>query len=192
MPRTVLIAYATHEGHTKTIATHIADTLTGLGLDVTLANLAAGPVDPTPYERVVVASPVHAGHHEPALVKFVKAHRDLLAAKHAAMVSVGVGEAMHERSPSAEQRKKGAEGAKAAVEAFFKETGWRAGHVEYVAGALAYSKYNWLVRFIMKRIAKSGELSTDTTRDHDYTNWAALDRFAAELITEVPSAGPRN
>ena len=192
MPRTVLIAFATHEGHTRAIATHIADTLTGLGLEVTVHDVAAGPLDPAPFERIVVASPVHAGHHEPAMVKFVQAHRELLDRKHAALVSIGVGEAMHEHSQNAETRKKGAEGAHAAVEAFFKETGWRAGHVEYVAGALAYSKYNWLIRFIMKRIAKSGELSTDTTKDHDYTNWAALDRFAAELVTEVPTAGPRN
>lgn len=192
MPQTVLIAYATHEGHTRDIATHLGDTLTGLGLEVRVHDVASGPLDPAPFDRVVVASPVHRGHHEAALVKYVKTHRALLEAKHAALVSVSVGEAMAEHSPRADQREQGSADAKAAVEAFAQETGWTAPHVEYVAGALAYRRYNWLIRFIMKRIARTGELSTDTTRDHDYTNWAALDRFAAQWVSAAPTAARRS
>lgn len=192
MPQTVLIAYATQEGHTREIATHLADTLVGLGVEAKVHDVAAGRIDPAAFDRVVVASPVHAGHHEPALVKFVKQHRAVLEAKHAALLSVGVGEAMAEHAPRPEQREQGSADAKAAVEAFFKQTGWRAPHVEYVAGALAYRKYNWLIRFIMKRIARGAELSTDTTRDHDYTNWAALDRFAAQFLSAAPTAERRS
>lgn len=44
----------------------------------------------------------------------------------------------------------------------------------------------------MKRIAKSGALSTATSQDHHDTNWAALDRFAARLVSEAPRAERRS
>jgi menaquinone-dependent protoporphyrinogen IX oxidase len=42
-------------------------------------------------------------------------------------------------------------------------------------------KYNWRLRRVMRRIADSG-LSTDTTRDHDYTDWAAVDLFVRKFV----------
>jgi len=50
-----------------------------------------------------------------------------------------------------------------------------------VAGALSYTKYNFLVRFVMKRIAKAQGASTDTSRDHELTDWEALDHIVDEL-----------
>ena len=37
------------------------------------------------------------------------------------------------------------------VEKLVAETGWRPGRVELVAGALPYTRYNFLVRFVMRR-----------------------------------------
>jgi menaquinone-dependent protoporphyrinogen IX oxidase len=39
------------------------------------------------------------------------------------------------------------------IDGFVAETGWRPTRVKPVAGALMYSKYNVLVRFLMTRIA---------------------------------------
>ena len=70
---------------------------------------------------------------------------------------------------------------------FFQETQWHPDVVEPVAGALAYRKYNFLVRWMMKRIAKKAGGSTDTSRNHNYTNWAALDRFAGSFTQRIPA-----
>ena len=182
--KTVLIIYATKEGHTRDVAERVADTLRGLGAEVVTHDLASGPVDPAPFERVVVAASVHLGKHERAMVRFVKNHREVLDAKHAAFMSVAGATAASQQATEPEKRALYASEAKRSVDEFFKQTGWSARHVEYVAGAFLFSKYNWLVRFIMKRIAASEGLSTDTTKDHDYTNWADLDRFAASLTAE--------
>lgn len=182
----VLIAYATHEGHTQLIAQHLAETLSRLGAGVTTWNVAEGAVDVLPFDRIVVASPVHLGRHERAMVSFVKAHRDALTEKHAVFISVGGATAAAQQGQPPEKRAQYAADAKLAVEQFFKTTGWTASHVEYVAGAVLFRQYNWLVRFIMKRIAASEGLSTDTSKDHDYTNWAALDRFAVDLVSDTP------
>ena len=63
--------------------------------------------------------------------------------------------------------------------------------VKPVAGALLYSKYNPLVRFVMKRIAKEAGAAHDTSRDYEYTDWVGLDRFVDELADEFSSSAPR-
>ena len=75
------------------------------------------------------------------------------------------------------------------IDAFLEETHWHPGKIKAVAGALLYSKYNFLLRLIMKRIARAAGGDTDTSRDYDYTDWAALNHLIDELIAEegVPS-----
>lgn len=67
------------------------------------------------------------------------------------------------------------------VEKFIENTGWRPQRIELIAGALPYSRYNFLVRFIMRRISAKEGGDTDTSHDYEYTDWNAIDRFAREL-----------
>jgi menaquinone-dependent protoporphyrinogen oxidase len=71
------------------------------------------------------------------------------------------------------------------VNKFIAETGWRPRRIELVAGALPYTKYNFLVRYVMKRISAKEGGDTDTSRDYEYTDWNAVDRFAVEFVDEV-------
>jgi menaquinone-dependent protoporphyrinogen oxidase len=49
-----------------------------------------------------------------------------------------------------------------------------------------YSRYNFLKRQMMKRIAAQAGRDTDTARDYGYTDWKDLDRstrgFAATIL----------
>jgi menaquinone-dependent protoporphyrinogen oxidase len=65
--------------------------------------------------------------------------------------------------------------------------GWHPSKVRAAAGALSYTKYNFLVRFVMKRIAKAQGASTDTSRDHELTDWEALDRIVDEVVPNPES-----
>jgi menaquinone-dependent protoporphyrinogen oxidase len=49
------------------------------------------------------------------------------------------------------------------------------------AGRLAYTKYGFLKRFLMKRIARKEGASTDTSRDHEFTKWSDVEQFAADM-----------
>jgi len=40
---------------------------------------------------------------------------------------------------------------------------------------------NFIVRAIMKRIARKAGAPTDTSRNYEFTNWTAVDRLAGEL-----------
>jgi menaquinone-dependent protoporphyrinogen IX oxidase len=69
----------------------------------------------------------------------------------------------------------------AIVRAFELRTGWRPDAVRIVGGALRYTRYGWLKKRRMRRIAAKAGGDTDTTRDYEYTDWKALHVFAQQF-----------
>ena len=57
-----------------------------------------------------------------------------------------------------------------------------------LAGRLAYTQYGFVKRWIMWGIARREGGSTDTTRDHDYTDWREVARFADRVGAAVRAA----
>ncbi len=184
--RTVLIAYATHEGHTRDIAERVAFTLGHQGIEVIVHDISTGDIDLTPFERVVLASSVQLGRHPRSMVKFARDHRDALVMKDAVFVQVCGAIAAAEHAEDPLRCEEYARDAELSLDRFCAASGWTPRHLELVAGAFLYREYNWLVRLIMKSIARREGLSTDTTENHDYTDWAAVDRFASGLSSEAP------
>jgi menaquinone-dependent protoporphyrinogen oxidase len=175
----VLIVYATKEGQTEKIARHIADTVQRAGHDVMLVDVAhePAPADLAPFDAILVGAPLH-GTYPRCILRFVRAHRALLEQKQAAFFSVGLAVASRTSDGRAQTL--------AVVDHFVQSTGWRPARVELIAGALPYSKYNFLVKFVMRRISAHEGGDTDTSRDYEYTDWPAVERFARELVS--PSA----
>jgi menaquinone-dependent protoporphyrinogen oxidase len=184
----IAIVFATREGHTRDIAAHLA---------AVLRSHAAVPVlvDPRHPEpgfslddcaAVLLAASVHAGHVEREMVRFVREHRAALDRLPHALLIVSLSEAGVERQDAtpAEHARFVADVAKLDTQ-FARDTGWTPRRVEHVAGALAYSRYHWLVRRLMRRIACASGGSTDTSTDHDYTDWQALDRFIEDFLQGV-------
>jgi menaquinone-dependent protoporphyrinogen oxidase len=184
------ILYATRDGHTRRIAEHVATDLHERGFSVELKNVAdAAHIRPSDYDGAVLAASVRCGEHEHEMVKFVKDHVAELDNIPTAFVSVTLTEAGVERPESSpEERAKFAADVQRVIDRFFEETGWRATRIKAVAGALLYTKYNLLLRFVMKQIAKSTHGDTDTSRDYEYTDWAALDRFVDEFAAGLGAA----
>lgn len=190
-----VVLYATREGQTRRIAEHVAELLAARGHAAKLRDVRdigeqREPFEMGLYRGAILAASVHTGKHEPEMIAFVKRHRAELDAMPTAFLSVSLaaaGAADTEHSPVA--RAKAARDCWSVVEKLVAETGWRPGRVEHVAGALAYSKYNFLVRFVMKRIAKSESMPTDTSRDYEMTDWKALDLFVDELLGETLAPG---
>jgi len=179
------ILYATREGQTRRIAGRIATDLRAAGHDVDVIDLAAGRrIDLSEYGSVCVASSVHLGKHERAAVAFVEDHRGELERLSAAFVSVSLSQrGVEDLTRSESERRQSAADVRRVIDDFVKETSWTPACVFPVAGALVYTRYNFLLRFVMKRIAKKAGGPTDTTRDHELTDWAAVDSFARALAT---------
>ena len=188
---TAALFYATREGHTRRIADHIAAALraTHVEVDVYDVNRLAAPIDWSRYVTACVAASVHAGHHEREMIAFVKRHREDLARLGAVFLSVTLSEAGAE-DPLAptKRREQAAADAQRMIDVFIEDTGWRPARALPVAGALAYSRYNVIVRFVMKRIARKAGAPTDTSRDYEFTDWPSLDRFINETLAPRPSA----
>jgi menaquinone-dependent protoporphyrinogen oxidase len=180
---TAAVFYATREGQTLKIAERIAADLRTRGALVDTFNVRSCPApDWSRYSAACVAASVHLGHHEKEMVAFARTHRDALVRLDAAFVSVTLSEAGAEDSNRSDtDRRASAADAQRMIEVFVSETGWRPEHALSVGGALAYSKYNLLVRFVMKRIARKAGAPTDTRRDYEFTDWPALDRFVGEV-----------
>ena len=170
----MLILYGTFDGQTRKIACALSQTMRSLHVDADLVN-AREQLDPNPedYDAVIVAAPVRRGTYQPAVRRWVKAHAAALARRPAAFVSVCLG--VLEKSPKTDAVLAGI------VQAFAKETGWQPPVTKVVAGALQYTKYNWFIRWVMRRIVARAGGDTDTSRDYEYTDWKDLELFAREF-----------
>lgn len=83
---TILIAFATHSGATRTLAEQIADTLTAEGLVVELADVAADP-DPAAYSATVIGSGIRIDAYERTFTRWADAHAEALASRPVALFS---------------------------------------------------------------------------------------------------------
>ena len=182
------VFYATREGHTGRIAEHVAARLRRHGFLANVRNLhdRGANINLNEYAAAVLAASVHTGRHESEMVKFVRSHAVQLEQLPAAFLSVSLSEAGAERSDAtAEEHARFAADVQMMLEHFFKQTGWHPEQVKPVAGALLYTKYNFLIRYVMKRIAKKAGAATDTSHDFEYTDWRGLDRFVDDFLENV-------
>jgi menaquinone-dependent protoporphyrinogen oxidase len=186
MTNPIVILYATREGQTRRIAEHVAEVFRARGFEVDLKNLRDGSPDLQQYSAAILAASVHGGKHEPEMVKFVQDRLAELERLPSAFLSVTLSEAGAEMLHlSPEMRARHSTGVREVLDRFFEDTGWQPRHVKPVAGAILYSKYNPLVKFIIKRIARKAGGGTDTSRDYEYTDWVSLDRFVDEMAAEL-------
>lgn len=72
-----------------------------------------------------------------------------------------------------------------AIRRFLASVDWEPTITKAVAGAVLYTRYGWLKRWLMRRIVAKAGGDTDTSRDYEYTDWADLDRFAQTFAAVV-------
>jgi menaquinone-dependent protoporphyrinogen oxidase len=129
------------------------------------------------YDAVIVAAPVRGGAYPKAVQRWVDAHSAALNVRPTAFVSVCLGILQKSPTVDAELHR--------IVDTFLAATAWHPTVTKSVAGALLYTKYNWLIRWVMKRIAQDAGGDTDTSRDYEYTDWNDLRGFASAFSDTV-------
>ena len=169
MPR-ILVLYATTDGHTAKVAARLAEALrtSGAAVDV----IEAGTTEPEPdqYAGVIVAASVHMRGYQRRVRQWVRRHAAAMRGKPSAFLSVSLG--VLQNDPDVQRE------VDAIVSGFLRATHWQPAMVQNVAGAVLYTKYNAITRWIMKRIVAKAGGDTNTSRDYEYTNWAELRAFA--------------
>jgi menaquinone-dependent protoporphyrinogen oxidase len=177
----VLILYGSSEGQTAKIARHIAGVIREKGCSVDVVDGRAVPAHFSlePYTAAMIGASMHAGGYQGYIRRFVQRHVEELARIRTAFFSVSLTEAY----PNPEEKVRLAQ----LMAEFMQKTGWHPQSVVSFAGALAYSKYGFLKRFVMQRIARAAGGSTDPTHDYEYTDWEAVTRFAETFVAALSS-----
>ena len=158
-----MIFYASVEGHTARIAERIALRLRERGMSVDLRTGDAPPAAFARYDGVIVGASVHYGRHPARLAKQLP--RD--PAQRTAFFSVSL---------TANPRY---------AERFLRRARWRPQLSATFAGALRYSRYGTFKRLVVRAFAAMGGHGTDISRDYEYTDWLAVDGFAAAFAERL-------
>jgi len=176
----ILVAYAGWTGQTERIALRIAQVLRAQGHDVAqLAEPASLDRALLDRDAVLIGAGVRYGRHARALERAVRDNADFLGAFPNAFFAV---------SMSASHGGEGFVRARTYLDAFTARTHWQPRATALFAGALAYTRYPSWMRWMMRFIAGRTGAATDTSRDHEYTDWAAVERFAREFGASLATA----
>lgn len=169
----ILILYGTTDGHTGKIAQRLGGMLQILGAHVDVVDAGGGVPVPGPhdYAGVIVAASVQAGGYQRGVGRWVSANAEALRSKPSAFLSVCLG--VLQNDPGVQRE------VAAIVDRFLSRLSWKPSLTKTVAGALLYTRYNWLKRWVMVRITRKAGGATDTSRDYEYTDWEDLRAFAA-------------
>jgi menaquinone-dependent protoporphyrinogen oxidase len=179
----VLIPYGTSEGQTARIAEYLAGVLRDRGQEACPVDIKrSGTLELDAYDAVIVGASVHMGKHEEYIRDFVRKNRAALERLPSAFFSVSL--AAHDGTDEARKEVAGY------TEEFVRQTGWRPNKVGSFAGALLYTRYGLIKRWIMRKIARDkGSPDTDTSRDYVYTDWDSVKRFAEEFLESLVYEG---
>ena len=187
--KALAVLYATREGQTRRIAERIAATLRTRDFRVDVVDVGCAPPADfalARYAAAVVAASIHIGKHEPEMIAFVKRHRADLERIPTLFLSVSLSQAGADDANATDRRRQSAAAnVETMIVRFLRRTGWKPTRVHPVAGALLYRQYGIVVRFAMRFISTLVGASTDTSRDHEYTDWRAVERFADEFALLV-------
>jgi menaquinone-dependent protoporphyrinogen oxidase len=176
----VPVLFASSEGQTALIAIRLAAVLHEHGLDgqaIDVSTPEAEAIDWSCVHGALVGASLHMGRHQKSAARFVHEHAVQLNAVPSAFFSVSLAAASKNPAEVAD--------AERIARAFPEAHGWKPARILSLAGRLAYREYNVVVRWLIKRIAKKEGGPTDTSRDHELTNWNDVDRLGREMAAAI-------
>ena len=169
----LLLVYASKHGHTGRIAERLAEVARGDDVGVVVRDVgSAGDLDVTQFAGVVVGGSIHAGNHAREVVAWAAARADQLTAMPSAFFTVCL--------TIADETDESRAATRGYHDDFVAATGWTPPVTMTFAGALQYREYDFATRLLMRLMMRRAGHPTDTSRDHDFTDWAAVERFGHE------------
>jgi len=180
----VLIVFESGYGQAERVAQTLAAAVRAEGHAVEVAR-ASEVSTLHGFDAVIVGGSIRIGKHQPELIAFCQTHRAALARMPNAFFSVSVSARRLNGSGQREVAK--------TLARFIAETGWGPQRLWPIAGALRYTRYPVWIKAMLVFIALLTGGDTDTSRDHEYTDWdavAALGREFAQSLPRVDDGSP--
>jgi menaquinone-dependent protoporphyrinogen oxidase len=167
-----VVAFISDHGQTKKVAEVVSEALTEKGMKVELVDLkkSKGKFDTQGVDGVFLGGYIHAGKYPGGLIRFATRNRQALSSVPLHFFTV----CLAARFNKDESRNT----MKGYSDQFCSATGLRPASTVFFAGALPFTRYNPLIRFIMKKISQSTGGDFDTSRDYEYTDWQDVKKFA--------------
>jgi menaquinone-dependent protoporphyrinogen oxidase len=183
----VLVLYASTHGHTRKIADRIGVVLERSGVHARVRGVhePGGTRDLGEFDGVIAGASVHGGHHQDEMLTWLGEHHTRLSAMPSAFFSVSL--------TAADDTDEARAAVRDMIDDVLDATGWIPRECVAFAGALQFKEYNLPTRVVMRLIAHQHDPHVDVHEDTDYTDWAAVERFAEAFAatlfsSEVPSS----
>ncbi|MGD8940030.1 MAG: menaquinone-dependent protoporphyrinogen IX dehydrogenase [Gammaproteobacteria bacterium] len=175
----ILILFATKEGQTEKIAHFIAEVIRHHGHQATtqLGEHLPNDFSTDPFDAAIIGGSIHMGKYPGYLKKFIIEHSDWLNQVPSSFFTVCMAINSANEKEQTEARSFGPN--------FVKDTNWQPNLIETFAGAVKYTQYGFITRKIMQIISKKEGGNTDTSQDHEYTNWEAVTQFTEQFLAEI-------
>lgn len=170
----VLIVYGSTDGQTAKIASRIADTLRVAECPVELADIRAGAPPLEGFGAVLVGASMRFGRYQREIEAFARKNRAAIDRVPNAFFAVSMSAARASPRSQAEVVN--------SIERFVEATGWTPRQRVPFGGAITWSRYGIWTRVLMLLLLKMLKATeTDTSRDYELTDWAAVETFARDF-----------
>ena len=181
----ILALYGSSYGQAEAVLHRVSQLLENRGHEV---EVFSGKAVPTGlrvegFDAVVIAASVILGRYQRYIRRFVREHLDTLGRMPTAFISVN--------GASPESTPEWRAAAESYVAGLREATGWRPGWSATFSGALRYTSYDFMTRWVMKKLSEKAGGPTDTSRDYEFTDWEAVDRFGALLAEQIEREAPQ-
>jgi menaquinone-dependent protoporphyrinogen oxidase len=173
----ILIVYGTGDGQTLKIAERIAEMARAQKFEVDGINAEDDvPTDfsISSYYAVIIGSSLRNRKYNSSVIECIHKYKSHLQRYPSAFFSVSLGDATFMRK-----------GVDKLVNSLFTETDWHPKTVGRFGGALKYTRYDIWTKLCMGIAGLFMSYPTDTTRDHELTDWEQVDKFAEEFLKSV-------
>jgi menaquinone-dependent protoporphyrinogen oxidase len=172
----VLILYASKTGQTAKIAERMEQQMRDQGHTVDCLPMKRLPrdFDIDIYNGILIGAPIRMMKFPKPVMRFVRRYRDRLDAHNAGFFAVCMA--------AADKRPETQQDLAKWIATFLSETGWQPAMQGVFAGAVLYTQYDFITRMIMKKISVAEGRSTDTSRDHEYTDWDQVAKFTDDYL----------
>lgn len=172
MSRT-LLAFSSVDGQTRKISLRLKELLEAAGEQVALAEIGKDDaLDASVFDRIIIGASVRYGKYRPQVHAFIERHRAAIEASRSGFFSVNLvarkpGRATPETNPY--------------IKGFMEKARWTPTHVAVFAGMLDYPRYGFLDRQVIRLIMWITAGPTDPTVREEFTDWQAVESFAAQF-----------
>ena len=169
-----LILYSSHDGQTKKIAQFIAEKMGDVAEVMPLR--AESAVDFQHFSQVVIGASIRYGHFNRHLYQFIEKYSQQLNQLPTAFFAVNL---------TARKPDKNTPETNAYTRKFLLRSKWKPTIARVFAGGLYYPRYSFFDRLMIQFIMRITGGETDVTKEIEYTDWQAVNKFAEILKNQA-------